>query len=308
MNNKRKKISKNTKFNVYCEDWLTNKTFKSESTKYLYERTIKNHIKPFFKNYSIKAIRKYEIEDFKRLLLQDLHLSTHTVNLNINILRALFNDAVKNCIIQFSPTRAVKSIEYKKKDIEIPNKDECIEITKILINNQTKYKFPLLFGWFAGLRRGEALAVRWENINLKNNTLLVKYQIVNEHGRIVVKSPKRNEIRTVFIVPMLKAELVKIPIEQRKGFVLSNSNNLNPDLFGNYFRNKIKPLIKIKNFHDFRHILFTKLLSSPEIPINTIKYIAGHSSINITTEIYGHKPLEKLDFVKDCIHDEYCSK
>lgn len=299
---KKRKPTKTMFFNMYCDYWLERKIFKAESSKEVYEMIIKKHIKPFFGEMKLGFIKKFDVEKFQKKLIKSY--SNHYTNLAINILRQLFNDACKNDIILYSPTRAIKGLSYKKKTVKIPNHNECIEIAKVL-KEAKKYKFPLLFGWYAGLRRGEALGVRWEDIDLKNNIINVKQQIILEGGKVICKPPKRNEIRTIPIASPLKAELIKIPIEERKGLVYRNIRSKSPRAFDDYFKKHISPLINIKNFHDFRHIIFSKLLTIPNITIDEIKKIAGHSSINITTQIYGHKTSEEIEIIRNGLDKEF---
>lgn len=300
---KKRKPGKNTKFYIYCDYWLERKVFKEDSSREMYNMVIKKHIKPFFGDKEIGSIKKFDVEKFKKKLLDEKHFSTHYINMIITVLRQLFNDAWKNDFILSPPTKALEIFKYKKKDINIPNYDECLRIANILKNSE-KYKFPLLFGWYAGLRRGEALGVRWEDINLKENVINVSQQIVVEAGRIVCKPPKRDEIRTVPIAAPLRAELVKVPIEERKGLVYRNIRSKNPRAFNDYFRKYIKPQIGIKRFHDFRHINISKLLSSPSVSIDMIKNMAGHSSINTTTQIYGHKTSEEINKIRDTLNEK----
>ena len=186
--------------------------------------------------------------------------SKHYINLSLNILRKLFNDACKNGNISYSPTRAIESFRYEKKDVKIPDRNECNRIVEVL-KSATKYKMPLLFGWFAGLRRGEALAVKWEDIDLRKNIITVQRQIVKENGKIIVKPPKRNEIRTIMLLPQLKMELQKTPTEDRTGYIYSNPRSKDPNSFNYYYSKYVKPLIKINVFHNFRHIIITKMLA-----------------------------------------------
>ena len=300
---KKRKINKNTKFNIYCEFWLERKIFDKDSTKTQYEMVIRRWIKPFFGDMKIGSIKRYDIEKYIKALPEEHHLKTSYAGFIFTIIKILFVYAWKNDIIQTLPTKAIKGFPYKKKDIRIPDYDECLRIADILKNSE-KYKFPLLFGWYAGMRRGEALGVRWEDINLKENIININQQILIEAGRIVCRPPKRNEIRTVPIAAALRSELVKVPIEERKGLVYKNIRSDSPKALDYYFKKHIKPLINIKCFHEFRHINLSKLLSLPNIPVDMIKNIAGHSSINTTTQIYGHKTSEGINQIKEALDRE----
>lgn len=303
-----RKIDFKTRFRDYCQYWLDGHIFKAESTEEMYRIIIRKHLIPFFGNMRMTSIKKSEIDYFIKNMINNRY-SKHYINLTVNIIRKLFNDACKNGFVQYSPTKAIESFEYKKQEVIIPNKEQSILITEI-IKKADKYRFPLLFGWCAGLRRGEALGVQWGDIDFKNNIINVNRQIVTDYKH--PKPPKRGEKRKVVLIQTLRVELLKVPQEEREPgrYIYRNVRSEKPKSLDYYFKKHISSQVKNilgldKNqkfvFHYFRHINLSKLLLSPDVPINAIREYAGHKSIDITTQIYGHRAPEEMNVIREAL-------
>ena len=301
-------IDGKTKFSDYCFCWLENHIWGADSTKATYSMIIRKHLIPFFGSMKLASIKKYEIDNFIKNMVVEKY-SSHYTNLMINIMRKLFNDACKNGFIPFPPTKAIESFKYRKKNVVIPDLKQCSMIAGIL-RKADRYRFPLLFGWYAGLRRGEALGIQWGDIDFKKNIITISRQITQDMNN--PKPPKRDEKRRIALAPALRVELLKVPSEERipNKYIYRNIRSSDPKALDYYFKKHISP--KIKDilgmnkaerfvFHDFRHINLTKLLSLPEVPINTIREYAGHKSIETTTQIYGQRAPDEMDTIREAL-------
>ncbi len=161
-----------------------------------------------------------------------------------------------------------------------------------------------------GLRRSEALGVRWSRINWEENTVLLDTKVMeyDENGKTVIepieemktKSSCRTLPLPVPVLDMLKEEKEKQEIFRKmfKGSynrkfddyvcVDQMGNLLRPDYVTNHFGDLLKQngLRKIR-FHDLRHT-FASLLLAKEEPLINVSNFLGHSTISTTANIYAH--------------------
>lgn len=147
------------------------------------------------------------------------------------------------------------------------------------------------------------MGLKWQDINFNDNTLHVERNLVVARKELIFKEPKNEtSIRTLKIPLTLVAILRKHKKEQLKNKLLfgkeyvdydlvickDNGQPINPSSFSHKFGVFIKknnlPHIR---FHDLRHTNATIMLQSniaPKIASSRL----GHSSINVTMDIYTH--------------------
>ncbi|WP_222850689.1 site-specific integrase [Lactiplantibacillus plantarum] len=206
---------------------------------------------------------------------------------------------------------AKTSIPKQKKHQQAPHIDfyEKSELVHFLDcaydydNPQAFMLFRLLA--FTGLRRGEALALQWRDINFETNEITVnKTQSLGNNWRIVTQTPKTNSsYRTITIDPKTLQWLHKWRMTQaRQYFELgfnskspkqlvfaSNDNQpLSPSMPDHWNRSICKryDLRRIK-IHAFRHT-FCTLSFEAGATINEVSKTLGHADLKITQQIYLH--------------------
>lgn len=133
----------------------------------------------------------------------------------------------------------------------------------------------ILVAYSTGLRRGELLALRWENVDFERGTISVLHTLQQANGELKLKEPKtKSARRLVTISPTIIAALRRHKTEQSKrklslgaayqdqGYVfpLDDGRPWPPDSFTTNFRALIKSLGLKGTFHDIRHTHATELL------------------------------------------------
>ena len=155
-----------------------------------------------------------------------------------------------------------------------------------------------------GLRRGELLGLRWDDVDLERGTLRVGRALVREGGRYTVGETKTKRGRrqvnlTPRTVSVLKAHR-KCQLEEKirfaglfeeRGLVFSTGvgTPLNPE---NLVKRSFKPLLKRASlpeirFHDLRHTCATLLLGRGVHP-KIVQELLGHATIAMTLDNYSH--------------------
>jgi integrase len=166
-----------------------------------------------------------------------------------------------------------------------------------------------------GLRRGELAGLTWDNIDLNNNCLKVRNNMVYSNGYVYVSELKTKESkRDLYISDDLKESLKDLRTKQKKHKLsygeFYNKNTFNdkdydlimiwPDghyIHPMYYTNKTKKLLTKSNinktirFHDIRHTNATLLLKS-NVNMKVVQKRLGHSNYSTTANIYSHVDIE----------------
>lgn len=198
------------------------------------------------------------------------------------------------------------TLKSKKEDsIEYFNIKEIKQLKKAFKGN--KFENLILLALGTGLRQGELLALKWENVDLENKYLEVKESIKkvyvfdtegNKELKTVLQKPKtENSIRRVDlpdkIIKMLSS------MDQSTTFVFEDENGQPfsvKTIFGNWKKVLNDNKITYKKFHSLRHTYATMLLTKG-VDLKTVQDLMGHSDITIT-QIYLHVlPKTKSDAV-----------
>jgi integrase len=191
-----------------------------------------------------------------------------------------------------------------KEDIEYFNEDE-IEQLKIAFHGHALENL-ILTALGTGLRQGELLALKWNNVHLDEKYLDVKESVKKVY---VFDDDGNKSLQTVYNTPKTQNSIRRVDLPGKIVSLLSNikkesefvfSNNGEPisakTVFGNWKRVLTQNNIPYKKFHALRHTYATMLLTKG-VDLKTVQDLMGHSDITIT-QIYLHVlPKTKVDAV-----------
>lgn len=292
-----------TTFGEYSKKWLQGyvKLNLRESTMDEYEGILKNHVLPVFKAQKLDAISRGEVRDF--LLSKYNDLSVKRVMLIKHVLSGVFNYALDEELIDINPTsgitkRLIPKNGGKKRTIgkeEVFTKEELDLFLDTCETHFAKYYAFFLMAARTGMRLGELLALKWDDIDFNSSYIWVKRSY--RRGRYT--RPKNGKTRKSDMSNQL-AETLQAYLTRQKREALKHGSGEVPELVfnrlgeaieQNYIRRVYKRILKkaklryIK-FHGFRHTFCTHLLSEGVSPYYVSQQV-GHSSINITCDIYG---------------------
>jgi integrase len=116
---------------------------------------------------SVASITAGEIERFSRALLHSGKTAS-TVNGSIGILRALFNSARKQGVIQINPAEALDPIRSVKENRDVFTDQQVKDMFAIA---DLEWKGAILFGFHAGVRLRDATELNWSNVDLEKRQL-----------------------------------------------------------------------------------------------------------------------------------------
>lgn len=205
-----------------------------------------------------------------------------TVRTQLLIFNLIFKYAVEMGDIPFNPAR----------DLEVPSGLSKNKITSPSQEDIEKVKqsYDCTFGAFAywamytGLRRGELLALRWEDIDLTNRTIAVNKSVYHINNKPHLKLPKTTT--SIGTVPILDALLKKIK-HKKKGIIFSNPAGelLTETQFQKLWNDYQKESGITANPHQFRHAYATMLFEAG-IPPEEMQILLRHAQLSTTMDIY----------------------
>ena len=174
----------------------------------------------------------------------------------------------------------------------------------------TKLELPILFGAFYGLRRSEAIGLKWDAIDFEQNTITIRHTVTScdlDGKRILVASDTtktKSSMRTLPLVPFMRERLLALKEEQQENRRLCGRsyikdyleyvcvNEIGDLIKPHYVTESFPKLLKAKGmrqirYHDLRHSCASLLLANG-VPMKQIQEWLGHSDFSTTANIYAH--------------------
>lgn len=179
-------------------------------------------------------------------------------------------------------------------------------IEKQLENECSQKNIGIKISLMLGLRLGEVLALRWEDINFDEGWVFVRRSVYVQRSRFVFTSPKtQSSIRTIPLPKVLIKELKAIKIHTKSEFVVCDKQGkpVIPRTYQYAFASLQKKagIKNIKGFHSLRHTFATNALQAG-MDIKSIADIMGHKNPMITMTRYAHS---MFDYKKDILNRMY---
>jgi len=291
-------------FKEYSEKWIEGyvKINLRDSTYDEYESVLRNHVLPVLKGQTVDSITRGNIRD---LLLSKYNggLSQKRVLLIKDVVSGVLNYALDEELIGANPTTGIAKRLFpksngKKKTVEKAEVFTKDELDLFLDTCETQFKEYYLFFLMAartGMRLGELLALKWDDIDFNSRYIWIKLSY--RRGRFT--KPKNDQTRKTDMSDQLVEKLqAYLTVQKREAFKEGASevaglvfHRHGQAIEQNYIRRQYRRILKkaklryIK-FHGLRHTFCAHLLSEGVSPYYVSQQV-GHSSINITCDIYG---------------------
>ena len=284
--------------------WLENykttvKPSTFENVRSKVEKMTEEHFKELkLKKITVAYCQRVVIELSKTYVLYNHYLS---------VINRIFKYAVLMDILDSNPFDKVikpKSRQIQRKG-NFLTKEELKEFLKLAQTATLSYFFPLVHLMsYTGLRQGEALALKWSDIDFENKKITVNKTAARIKEKQTLQTPKtKNSKRVISIDPTTlsilkswKKDQIKIYFRNGKhfegddNFIFTNERGdwVHIHNFIPYFKrfiadHKLKPITP----HGLRHTHASLLFSAGVEPKN-ISDRLGHSTVQITLDLYTH--------------------
>lgn len=295
-------VTSSMKVKEWIPEWL--KTYKDDlevTTKVSYEEQFKMHIKEEIGDIPINKLHPIKVQQWINEMTNKKGLSPRTVKNVYQVLSSSMKKAKQMKLITENPCENAVLPKRMKYNANIYNSEQ-IQNALNLAKGTPMYTIVLL-GAGLGLRRGEITALKWSDVDFKNNVVNIQQNAVTAGGKTIVKQPKtQSSIRPIYISDSMARELkaihtsyIKAKIAHGKAFVDSgcvlfteNGAMYNPDsLTKKWTKFKKKYNLPDIRLHDLRHSCATAMLSE-NVNMKTVQEILGHSDYSTTANIYSH--------------------
>lgn len=283
-------------FSEVADTWLASKEPNiRHSTHEQYNGHVENHLKPFFGNLKITQVGFEMMEKFKKDALEK-GVTPPTLKKILTTISSILTYAVRVRYLDHNPAIYVERPKGNSVHDEDGNDEmnilEPVAIRALLDAASTdKDKILFMTAILTGMREGELLGLKWDDIDWGNCQIQVRRTY--NHGQFYEPKTKTSK-RKIDLAPELVHELKKWKLACPKGemnLVFPTSLGT-PESADNMRKRRFFPTLERAGlpqmrFHDLRHNYASLLIDQGEHP----KYIQtqmGHSSINITMDTYGH--------------------
>ena len=240
------------------------------STKEFYHNAIDHHIIPKLGSVKLEKLAMLQIQQFYNELLKNGRvqkknqpelkehgLSPRMVQCVHVVLNKALEHAVEEKLILANPAKKCKIPKNTRKEMKIL--PEALIGPYLRAAKEHGILAPMYLELTTGLRRGELLALRWEDLDVQNRTLSINKSVARQGGKLVISTPKTpNSIRTV----LLPTDTVKLLVEEHEKHPANpylfpsprTGETWDPDGFRRLHDRIIKEIgAEHVRFHDMRH-------------------------------------------------------
>ena len=288
----------------YLDYWMEDVQPKRvrETTLAAYKMLIRCHIKPVLGGHKLRSMSVQDVRNAMANLEKKWH-SGRTRQKCLQVLSACLTNAMREELLYRNVAQLVEKPKHTPKETVIWTTEQAARFLQETSGHPHYIAFLLFLTY--GLRRGEVLGLRYEDIDFDNNLIYIRQQIDRIDGRMMARDVKTmNSRRTLPLTADVRIELVRhakkngVGISSfkprlelsTKGTVVSSKvgTPLEPRNLTRCFEALTKqaglPRIKV---HAMRHTAAT-MLKDLHVPVKDAQLILGHSSISTTLNIYQH--------------------
>ena len=251
-----------------------------------YEAAVRDHIVPRIGRARLADVQHRDVQRIADDLLSKGR-DPSTIRNALMPLRVIFRRAVEDGDLAVNPCAHLRLPAVRGRRERIASPDEAQRLLAALPERDRSVWATALY---AGLRRGELMALRWDDVDLAAGVIRVE-RSYDDKGRVEIEPKSRAGRRTVPVVGALRDFLVDHKARQgRDGGLVFGSSAETPFVPSNLWRRAqrawkrggLKPI----GLHEARHT-FASVLIAAGVNAKAITTYMGHASIQTTYDLYG---------------------
>jgi len=287
---------------TYFDEWLTHaQSGLAASTHTLYTLLVESHIKPALGKLKLDQLTPLHIQRFYKQLEEPgsnrnsskRGLGAKAIKNIHGVLHKALAQAVRWGLLARNPADAVDLPKMTRPKVNAASPKELQQIMQA-IEHVGEWRLPILITIGTGMRRGEVLALQWQDYNPEEKTLSVRQALsqINEK-HVILKSTKTDRARVVLLNNSLAEELNRYheltPYRAPTDWICSqdDGNHHTPRHLTRAFERIIRRLGLKLTLHGLRHSHATALIAAG-VPVKTVSERLGHSTVVITQDTYTH--------------------
>jgi integrase len=288
--------------NQFLERWLEDSVKPSVRplTHEQYRQRVKLYLAPLIGHHRLDKLAPQHVRAFLKEKLE-AGLSPRTVQLSLVILRRALGQAVKDGLVARNVAKLVDPPRWKRPEVKPSDSAEARRFLEAIEGERLQAAYLLTLS--LGLRRGEALGLRWSDIDFEQTTLTIAQGLARVGGKLQCIEPKSRQSRRKLplhdgLVAALRNHR-RCQLEERLAagwrwhdsglmFTTGIGTPLEPRAFNEDFDRIIgKGGLRRVWLHDLRHACASFLLAQGVHP-RVVMELLGHSQISLTMETYSH--------------------
>lgn len=304
-------------FNDFIQKWLKEYAEKNLAPKTLfrYKQMLNSRIIPALGHIKLNKLKPIHFVEFYNNLQENGirndkkpgGLSPLTIKHHHRLIHTILETAVKWQLLLYNPADKVTPPKVPKKEAKYLEENDI----KLLLNainslnkENLKYKVAIYITISGGLRLGELMGLKWENINFKKNLISIvrSNQYLPHKGTFSKSTKNESSERTITLPKEVMVLLKKYKIYQNEkrlkcgskwnntNFIFTQWNGIpmNPYTVSSWFHKfLIKNNLKKVTFHQLRHTS-ASILINEGVNIKEVSKRLGHSNASTTLNIYSH--------------------
>lgn len=288
----------------YLDAWITGKHALKPSTRSHYADAIRLYLQPHVGHLQLLELRAHHLDRLYATISTGVRgrpLSTASIRRVHACLRSALSTAVKRRLIPYNPALHVELPPERPQRPETWTVEHCRSFLAAAKEDRLIALYHLMI--ITGLRRGEAIGLRWSDVDLDAKTIRVVQQITAVRGAPTVGSPKTRSGGRVIPLDTRTATVLRSHQQRQRDeraewetvrgaddlvFTRENGQTLRPEYVTRHFqvlaRSAELPVIRL---HDLRHTNATLALEAG-IAIKVVSDRLGHANTAITNDLYTH--------------------
>jgi integrase len=250
-----------------------------------YESALRNWVLPRLGHRKLAEIRRRDLEDLSEQMLA-LGRDPSTIRNALMPLRAIYRRAISREEVMSNPTVGLQLPAVRGRRDRIATPTEAAALMAALSESERALWATALY---AGLRRGELQALRWEDIDLTSNIISVR-RSWDDKAHLTVAPKSAAGHRSVPIAAVLRSQLAQHRL-RTGGHDLAFGNGDTPFVPTTAWRRALtawrKAGVEPISFHEARHTA-ASLMIAAGINAKALSSYLGHTSVALTYDRYGH--------------------
>lgn len=265
-----------------------------------YEVHVRRHVKPLLGHIPLDKVEPLHIQTLMNRKLRE-GLSPKSIRYLRGTLRTALNQAQRWGLVARNSAALVDGPRVERYEIRPFTPEDA----RTFLMNVKGHRLEALYSvaLTLGLRQGEALGLRWQDVDLQLGYLRVEKQLQRIERKFQLVEPKTAKSRrTIVMPPSITAalrthrELQAAELRRQGGernpldliFTREDGGPLDGTVVSHQFHRLLDQAhLEQRRFHDLRHSCATLLLAQG-VPARVVMEILGHSQIALTMNTYAH--------------------
>lgn len=291
-------------FGKYAEEWFRGLVVKPK-TLAGYRSLLDSRILPTLEQVELRRITPNLLRSWIAEMAAD-GLSGSRMAQAKRVVSAVLAQAVTDGLIARNPAETVKAPKTAEREPRYLTAEEVTELAVACEGRMTRAGALVKVLAYAGLRWGEAVALRGGSINVLRRRIHVRESATMVNGELVWGPPKSHRARTVVVPRFLADELA--PLIEGDELIFTSPTGM-PLRSSNFHRRVWKPAVNDRGLgdlvpHDLRHTA-ASLAISAGASVKAVQLMLGHRSAQVTLDRYSHLFNDDLETLADNMDARY---